>query len=279
MPTNERDRAILQALEKAGTKDPELSTFYLFHNKLFEMLAQAKGDISATLEMADAEALEARLFQGLPLVSFSQLPVEADRFAGLVSTVAVLLMEYNPDLAEQRVPESSTGCLVLARHRFQEGLVIEGEAGKEQTEDAGEGDLSRMSVDLALKPYLEWAAERVLPQVDQERWKRRYCPVCGGAPDFACLDDESGARHLVCSRCSSRWIYRRLECPFCGTNDHTKLSYYLGEDEAYRLYVCNACRRYLKAIDLRKVGYQVLFPVERLKTVGMDVAAQQEGYR
>jgi FdhE protein len=67
-------------------------------------------------------------------------------------------------------------------------------------------------------------------------------------------------------------------CPSCGTGDHTKLSYYLSEDEAYRLYVCQACRRYLKVIDLRKVGRQVSFPVERVTTVGMDVAARQEGY-
>ena len=83
---------------------------------------------------------------------------------------------------------------------------------------------------------------------------------------------------MLCSRCSSQWPYRRVGCPFCGTDDHTKLSYYLSEDEVYRLYVCQACRRYLKVLDQRKVGRQVLLPVERVRTVGMDVAAQQEGY-
>jgi FdhE protein len=269
----------LQALEEAGTEDPELSTFYAFHRTLFETLAQARADISATLEMADEEALKARLFQGLPLLSFAQLPIEADRFAGLVSTVAAMLTEYNPDLAEQTVPDNSTACLALARQRFQEGQSVEGKPGKEQAEDEGEADLVQVSVDLALKPYLEWAAEKVLPHVDQERWKRRYCPVCGGAPDFAFLGEEAGTRHLLCSRCSSQWVYSRIGCPFCGTHDHKKLSYYLGEDEVHRLYVCQACRRYLKAIDLRKAGRRVLFPVERVTTVGMDVAAQQEGYK
>lgn len=278
MPINEQDRAILQALEEAGTKHPELRTFYAFHNKLFEMLARARADISATLEVADAEALEARVFQGLPLLSFSQLPVEADRFAGLVSAVAAMLTEYNPDLAEQKVPDGSTAWLALAGQRFQEGQAVEGKPGNEQAEEGIEADLARMSVDLALKPYLEWAAEQVLPHVDLERWKRRYCPVCGGAPDLAFLEEEAGTRYLLCSRCSSQWVYRRIGCPFCGTHDHTKLSYYPGDDGVYRLYVCQACRRYLKTIDLRKAGRRVLFPVERVTTVGMDMAAQQEGY-
>ena len=134
-------------------------------------------------------------------------------------------------------------------------------------------------MDLALKPYLEWAAEQVLPYVDQQCWRRGCCPVCGGAPDFAMLDAEVGTRYLLCSRCNSQWLYHRLGCPFCETTDHTKLLYYPSEDGVYRLYVCRACRRYLKTIDLRQVGRVVLLPVERVTTVAMDAAAQEKGYR
>jgi FdhE protein len=98
-------------------------------------------------------------------------------------------------------------------------------------------------------------------------------------PGFAFLGEGEGTRYLLCSRCSSQWPYRRVGCPFCGTRDHTKLSYYLSEDEVYRLYVCKACRRYLKVLDLRQAGRQVLFPVERIRTAGMDLAARQAGYR
>jgi len=261
---------VLQALEEAGTKNPDLSAYCEFHRTLFRTLSQARTEISGTLEMVDGEALRGRLLQGLPLLSFAQLPVEAERFAKLVSTVAQVLKDYDPDLAEQTVPDSPVECLALARQRFEKG-----QTGREQSE----ATLAQVSVDLALKPYLEWAAERVLPHVDQERWKRGYCPVCGGAPDFATLDAESGARHLLCSCCNSQWRYRRLGCPFCGTTDHTKMVYYPGEDGVYRLYVCQECQRYLKTIDLRQVGRAILLPVERVTTVAMDVAATQEGYR
>jgi FdhE protein len=243
------------------------------------MLAFARADISARFEMLDNAALQARLHEGLPLLSFSQVPLEPDRFARLVSAVAAVLVESNPDLAGQRVPDDSAECLALARRRFKEGQVIHSQASADLGGALGKTSLAQISVDLALKPYLEWAAEQLLAYLEEGHWKRNYCPACGGAPDFAFLGAESGIRHLICSRCSSQWPHSRLVCPFCGTRDHTKLSYYLGQDEAYRLYVCQDCRRYLKVIDLRKSDRQVLFPVERITTLHMDVAAQQQGYR
>lgn len=284
MPINERDQAILKGLDKAALEDPVLSAYYELHRTLLHTLAEARTGMSATLEMVDGEALQARLLQGLPLLSFGQVPLEAERFAELVSTVAGVLRESNPDLGGETVPDSPAECLTLARQRFAAGQAGAEQAGEGQArpgrgEEQSGASLAEVVVDLALKPYLQWAAEQVLPHIDQERWKRGYCPVCGGAPDFACLEENAGARHLVCSRCSSQWLYHRLECPFCGTDDHTKLFYYTSEDEAYRLYVCQACRRYLKVVDLRRVGRQVLLPVERITTVAMDVAARQEGYR
>jgi FdhE protein len=278
--TTVETQRIQQALEEAGIENPDLSAIYDLHARLFQVLAQARDDISpAGLETVDEAALQARLLQGLPLLSFAALPLEADRFAALVSDVASLLAESNPDLKGQSVPDSPAGCLDLARQRFKEGQVIDGDARAELGEAEAEPTLAPMSVDLALKPYLEWGAERVLRHVELVFWKRGYCPACGGMPGFAFLGEGEGTRYLLCSRCCSQWPYRRVGCPFCGTRDHTKLSYYLSEDKAYRLYVCKACRRYLKVLDLRQAGRQVLFPVERIRTAGMDLAARQAGYR
>jgi FdhE protein len=267
-----------------------LASYYEFYSTLFEVLNQARSEISGAPEpalgidelMGDEETLQARLRQGLPLLSFAQLPLEEERFAELVSTVAQLLMDYDPDLAGQTVPDDPAECLALAQRRFEEG-----QAHREKGEASEEITLAQMSVDLALKPYLEWAAQQVLSRADHpfetlttsQQWKRGYCPVCGGAPDFATLDDEVGARYLACSRCNSQWRYHRLGCPFCETTDHTKLVYYPSEDGVHRLYVCQDCQRYLKTIDLREVGRAVLLPVERVTTVAMDAAARQEGYR
>ena len=262
-----------EALTEVARQEPDLASYCEFYRKLFQISDQARTEIVETLELADGDALQARLLQGLPLLSFAQLPIEAERFARLAQAIAQVLTDYEVDVGDRSLPAAAEW-VSLAQQRFEEG-----QAGGEQSGGSGEATLAQMAADLALKPYLEWAAEQVLPYVDQPRWRRGYCPVCGGAPDFAFLDEETGARHLLCSRCNSQWLYRRLGCPFCGTADHTKLVYYPSEDGAYRLYVCQECRRYLKTIDLRQVGRSVLLPVERVTTVAMDAAAMQEGYR
>ena len=68
-----------------------------------------------------------------------------------------------------------------------------------------------------------------------------------------------------------------MQCPFCGNAEHSKLAYYPSQDGVYRLYICKACHRYLKTIDLRQAEGHVL-AVEPILTVGMDLSARDEGY-
>ncbi|MFQ5814781.1 MAG: formate dehydrogenase accessory protein FdhE, partial [Anaerolineae bacterium] len=174
-------QTISEALTEAAQREPDLAPYYELHRTLLELQEEARGEITATLEMADEEALPRRLLQGLPLISFAQLPIEAERFARLAQAIAQVLTDYEVDVGEDRaLPDAAAEWVSLAQQRFEEG-----QAGGEQSGEPGEATLAQMAVDLALKPYLEWAAEQVLPHVDQQHWKRGYCPVCGGAPDFA----------------------------------------------------------------------------------------------
>ena len=54
--------------------------------------------------------------------------------------------------------------------------------------------------------------------------------------------------------------------------------YYASDDQVYRLYVCQACKRYLKTVDLRRTLRNPNPLVERLVTISMDLAAQEQGY-
>jgi FdhE protein len=272
----ERTRQVMEALEKARTQNPELADFYEFHQRVFRLQHEAKAQIAATLEMLDQKILRARVRQGLPQLSFAQLPLEAEGFSRLATEIAKALGQYDPELATGTDGLEGIDWLSLAGRRFEQGMANEGEEEAPKETKVG---LAETAADLALQPYLEWAAEQVMPHVDQESWKRGYCPVCGGAPDFAVLVEETGARYLLCSRCRSQWLYKRLQCPFCDNTDHTKLLYYPSEDEVYRLYVCQVCKHYLKAIDLRKATHKVVLAVEPLLTVAMDLAAREQGYK
>jgi FdhE protein len=128
-------------------------------------------------------------------------------------------------------------------------------------------------------PYLEWASERIMPHLTGVNWRKNRCPVCNGEPNFAYLDRDDGVRWLICSRCRAEWRYKRLVCPFCENDDPAKLKYYpAGEKKNYRLYVCDVCTRYLKAVDLRKAGENTLLLAEPVLTWSLDLAAREEGY-
>ena len=135
--------------------------------------------------------------------------------------------------------------------------------------------LSRNSI----KPIFEAYANELKSYVDQERWWKGYCPICGSEPFMAELREE-GARFLVCSSCSYEWRFNRLKCPFCENEDHKELRYFHTEKEgkAYRVDVCEKCKRYIKTIDTNELGVEVIPLLEDAGTLHLDILAQNEGF-
>jgi len=131
----------------------------------------------------------------------------------------------------------------------------------------------------SVKPILEAYANELKGYVDQERWWKGYCPICGSPPFIAELREE-GERFLVCSSCSYEWRFRRLKCPFCENEDHQGLKYFYAEREgkANRVDVCGKCKRYIKAIDIRELPSDFISSAEDAGTLYLDVLAQEEGY-
>jgi FdhE protein len=130
-----------------------------------------------------------------------------------------------------------------------------------------------------LYPWLTAYASELLPLIKVELWRKQYCPVCGGSPDFAYLEKEKGERWLVCSRCDAQWPFYRLTCPYCTNQEHKDLAFFSDDKGLYRLYVCEKCHRYIKAIDLRKTSEETLLPLERVMTLDMDRQAIEQGYK
>ncbi len=104
--------------------------------------------------------------------------------------------------------------------------------------------------------------------------------MCGGPPDFATLVSKKGyevyGRQLLCTRCDMEWGYQHSGCPFCGETE--QWAYFPDENKVFRLYVCDACHRYLKTVDWRETFAHRSLPVARVITVEMDLAAVQAGY-
>jgi formate dehydrogenase maturation protein FdhE len=273
----ERDRQVLSGLTIGREQHEELADLLDFYYDLYAVQFEAKAQLPDP-EVRDEMAMRWRLEGGIPQLTFDQLGLEPGPFARLVAEVMEVLVRHNPQWQSPGDVWSPEKLMALAREVFETWgtLTAPNPEAKEDMGRSWQDHLAALAVGSALAPYLQRAAEIILPRLDLALWGQSHCPICGGHPNFALLERDGGARHLMCSRCNGLWYFTRLKCPFCESSE--KQRYYPSEDGVYRLYVCSACNRYLKTIDMREVHRKVQPVVERLLTIGMDLTAQQEGY-
>jgi ribosomal protein S27AE len=130
---------------------------------------------------------------------------------------------------------------------------------------------------LSMRPFLARCAESLLMRVDISQWNHGHCPVCGWEPDFAVVL-ATGERRLICGRCSTQWSYGSHTCPFCRNDERARVTSFATRDGRYRVYACDACRRYLKAYDARNSTRPVMVAVDSIATLPLDAAAMARGY-
>ncbi len=269
MNISESDQRALDVLENAQARQEDLATFLGFYADLLREQFVFKAILTDGPGVHEEKVRQQRLQDGVAQLTFSQLGVEAGRLAALVVRLWDVMVSHNPEWAGQREALDPDELLALVRQEFETQTPFKAPPPTDRTP-------AEVLIQMALSPYLQRAAETILPLLDLNGWRRGYCPICGGQPCFAALRGE-GERSLLCSRCYAEWPFARMQCPFCGNADHHQLAYYSDQDGVYRLYICRACRRYLKTIDLRQAGERVLV-VEPILTASMDLSARKEGY-
>ena len=133
---------------------------------------------------------------------------------------------------------------------------------------------------IAIAPLYQQRAAPYQGWIDPARWQQGACLLCGAEPGMARLAREDGRRSLVCSLCRSEWVYARLRCPFCATDQRPQLRHFtVGAAPAHRVECCAQCRRYLKTVDERRIAYQPFIPAEEIVTADLDNLAREQGYR
>jgi len=273
------ENEVLRALLEAQEERPELAAILAFYADLYEVLYRAKAGLPAPW-LEDAATRQVRLEIGQPQLTFDRLGLAAAAFCPLVGEVWQVLVSHNPSWAAEGMHWPPEVQVSQAQEVFERwGTLtapIVAQGGALETVSDPTAVREAQAVAFALAAYLQQAADDVLPELDLEKWQWATCPVCGGQPNLALLDQERGGRRLICSRCDASWTYVRVGCPFCGSKETQ--TYYPSEDGLYRLYVCSSYKHYLKTVDLRAARRPVYPAVERLLMVGMDLAAQQAGY-
>lgn len=129
-----------------------------------------------------------------------------------------------------------------------------------------------------LQPYAEFVRGRV--QLQLRNYTHALCPFCSRKPVMGVLRPlgDGARRNLLCGFCLCEWEFRRIVCPGCDEKDHPKLPVYTAEEFPYiRVECCDACRTYIKSIDLSKNGLADPL-VDELASVPLDLWAQDHGY-
>lgn len=228
-----------------------------FLDRLVEIQAEEARELPDSANGPPRDVVSARLGQGVPALAFDDL-------------------EIDWRLARRTFAKLTK--LLRAHCKMPAGLAIDAQAARAWFEDRGwrnnengeDSGIAALLFSATLRPFLAWQAESVLQGIDLDVWHRGRCPACGGTPDFAYLARDTGARWLMCSRCDTCWPYQRIQCPFCDNTDQDKLSFFTDRGGMRRLYVCERCKRYLKAVDLRKAPEEMSVYRERMTQLDMD---------
>jgi FdhE protein len=129
-----------------------------------------------------------------------------------------------------------------------------------------------------LQPYAELLRSHAALRLDG--YTHSLCPFCNRRAGIAVLrpQGDGARRNLLCGFCLCEWEFRRIVCAACGQEDQAKLPVYTAEQFSYlRVECCDACRTYIKCVDLTKNGLADPL-VDELATVPLDLWAREHGY-
>jgi FdhE protein len=267
---------LVRVLQEERTHRPDLAKTLDLHIAL----VAARAEVAPEVPMGWTGRAQARLQRGETAVTIHDLDHGWEAVGRLAVRTCQIMAGYDAALSEALAKiEARLGGDPVDEKRVRAIVARYLANGQSGLPDRLDPTLVGFVLNQALHPFLLAFAIGLAPLLNGRAWVRGDCPVCGGGPDFAALEGEGGERRLLCARCDTEWAYRRLGCPFCANEDPGRLGYFPMEDGAYRLYVCERCKGYLKTIDLRETWRHRPLPVERILTVGMDLTAVGQGYR
>lgn len=276
-----REIAELRALKE---RQPDLADAVDMHLELLEQQRRVQARIPLPWFELNSAALARHQAEGRPIVRFEEIPLDLTDLRLLVRQTADVLHRHGAledgDYARAQTVGRDMKLLELAAawyRRTAERHVAHAAVGRVPADAAAadEGMLDQV-LSLAMRPFLSRCAE-VLQRADLSAWTHGHCALCGGEPDLAVITP-AAERHLICGRCSLRWKFAPLTCPFCNNSDRSRITSFATPDGQYRVYACDVCQRYLKAYDGRRAPRPVMHVVDTVATLPLDAAAIQRGY-
>jgi len=259
----------ITAIERAMRDDPSIEGLL----KLLRNIVRINGESRQEPRGADILPDGRALSDGFPLADIRILPDDTGQLHERFSRLVGALLENDPqdiDVVTRFYADGKRFRGLLSGVLTQEYTFPDGFSGPQPIALLAANETLRRLLD----PVKEYAQKADL----MNEWTSSYCPVCGAAPHLCLIEGEDGRLFLSCSRCFTRWKFRRMTCPFCGEAGKGKTRYFTVEnDTIHRVYVCETCKHYLKSANTKEK--KVDFPrLEDLMTIRLDIIANREGY-
>lgn len=277
-----------EAIELRAIKasHPELSEAVELHLELLELQRRILGRVPLPWLELSAEILTRHNAERRPLLRFEDIPLDLTDLRLMVRQTADVLRRHGAldegDYQKAQTLGRDMQLLTVAgtwyRSGAEQATVAAVGAGRAH-HDSGSNEQGTINqvLALAMRPFLCRCAEVLQQRSELSIWSHPHCALCGGEPDFAVITP-AAERHLICSRCSLRWKFEPLTCPFCRNAERSRITSFATTDGRYRVYACDVCHRYLKAYDGRRATRPVMPMVDAVATLPLDAAAMQRGY-
>ena len=269
-------------LKELRTAQPELASAVDMQIALVDVQRRVQARVPLPWIQPDPAWLASQQAAGRPAVRFGDIPLDWTDFRlTFRQTVDVLHRFGSVDTAEhqqlQMLARDGHALEPIVTAWYLNTSGVEESTPSPRPAEAGMPNLDQVLI-LAMRPFLARCAESLGQRADFSGWHHGHCPFCGWEPDFAVITP-SADRRLICGRCAAQWAFESLTCPFCANSDRTRITSFASRDGRYRVYGCDACKRYLKAYDARNTTRPVLVAVDTIATLPLDAAAMQRGYQ
>ena len=277
-PQRAEPREVIE-LRQLKEEQPELAQAVDLQIQLLQLQRRVQVRVPLPAISLETSVLETALASGKPILAFDHLPIDWSDLRFLVRSTADAMRTHDAIEADdyRRVEMLSREPERLApavRNWYEAARPVPAGGSQVSAEVAG---LESLIVQ-AMRPFLSRCADAVMARSSFPGWPHGNCPLCGGEPDFSVITPAAD-RLLICSRCTARWRFDQIACPFCLNHDRTRITSFATRDGLYRLNGCDVCQRYLKAYDARHAPRPVVPVVDAIATLPLDAAAVQRGYR
>lgn len=264
-----------------GKVDFQLPQEVLEMYKELTAIQEKHSNIQVVTGTLSEEQLSDHFQQKVPLLSFIPPSFNRKAFNEVLMEISAVTKKYRPTMNKK--VDKIVDFLMITEH-FDEIInrLIWQEDNKVEKLLTGSRVDKKLFFFIAintLRPFMISYGKKLSEHINNELWKKNYCPVCGWQPIMAKIVGENHLRHLHCSLCASEWEYKRLACVNCRNEDHEKLkSFNVEGDEVYQVSVCEECHSYVKTLDENKLIKKPNMLLADIETLYLDILAEREGF-